>query len=615
MHKDDREGYAFVALLKACTKLKDVERGLKLHAQVAYLGLLKKDLFVCASLVDMYAKWGFLSKARAVFDELALKDAVLWNSLISGYAEHGYGAEALACFQRMQLESFTPGAVTYTCSLKACASSRFLDEGKKLHAQIDKGGLLDHDIIVGNALVDMYAKCGSLFTAKLVLEKLPARDLFTWTALIAGYAEYKHGEEALECLEQLQAEGIRPNIVTFLCSVKACASIRNLHKGLEVHAQIERSGMLEKELVIGNALVDMYIKCGSLAAAHEVFDMLRDRDVVSWTALITGYLEHGLSEKALKLLDRMLLEGVCPNVVTIISGLNACSNIGATGKGLMLHAQMENKEYDEKDLVLGTTLVNMYAKCGSTVIAQKVFDNLQARDAILWTALLEGYTEHGQGEAALKCYKRMQLEGVSPDDFTYVCGLKACGSLGATHELQEVHAEIERRGLLEKYVLVGNTLVDIYAKCDRLTLARQVFDKLPTRDVDSWNPLIAGYAHAGKCEGVLCMFECMLREGITPDSVTFVIVLNACGHAGLSVESETYFEAMSNDFGIAPARQHHNTLVDIYSRAGQMDRARALIEKMPLSPDTILWRTVIGACRNCGNAELAKQVFDHSLYL
>ncbi|KAI5072917.1 hypothetical protein GOP47_0013023 [Adiantum capillus-veneris] len=610
MRKHDR---GFAAQLKACTKLKDVEKGLKLHAQVSHMGLLKKDVFVCASLVDMYAKWGFLSKARAVFDDLLLKDAALWNSLISGYAEHEHGSEALACVKRMQLESITPSAITFTCSLKACASSRFLEKGKELHTQINEGQLLYKDIIVGNALVDMYAKCGSLSMAKQVLEQLSARDVFTWTALLAGYAEYGHGEEALECLVRMQAEGIKPNVITFVCSAKACASIRNLHKGLELHAQIARIFLLYKELAVGNALVDMYIKCDALAIAREVFDMLRGRDVISWTTLITGYFEHGLDEEALKLLDRMLLEGVCPNGVTIISGLNACRNAGSTYRGLKLHAQMESKNFHERDLVLGTTLVSMYAKCGLLVLAQKVFDNLKARDAMLWTALIEGYTENGQVEAALKLYRRMQFEGISPDVFTYVCSLKACGSIGATDEGQELQVEIERLGLVDKHLLVGNSLVGMYAKCDRLPLAVQVFDKLPTRDVNSWNPLIAGYARAGECVGVLCMFESMLREGVTPDSVSFVIVLNACGHAGLCSRSHTYFEAMSNDFGIAPALQHHNSLVDVYSRAGQIDRARELVEKIPLCPDRISWRTVLGACRSCNDVELAKQAFYNSL--
>ncbi|MCO5599254.1 hypothetical protein L7F22_053355 [Adiantum nelumboides] len=174
MHNYDREGHPFVALLKACTKRKDVEKGHKLHAQVCHLGLLKKDLFVCASLVAMYVTWGLFSEARAVFNDLLLKDAALWNSLISGYAEHGHGSDALACFERMQLESISPSAITYTCSLKACASAGFLEKGKELHSQIE-GRLLKHDIIVGNALVDMYAKCGYVSTAQQVLEKLPAR--------------------------------------------------------------------------------------------------------------------------------------------------------------------------------------------------------------------------------------------------------------------------------------------------------------------------------------------------------------------------------------------------------------------------------------------------------
>ncbi|KAH7290983.1 hypothetical protein KP509_30G071500 [Ceratopteris richardii] len=448
----------------------------------------------------------------------------------------------------------------------------------------------------------MYAKCGSLYPAKQALEKLQGRDIFTWTALLAGYTEYGRDEELLECLKQIQAEGIPPNTVTFICSAKACTRVRDLNRGLELHCQIGRSGLLGKELALSNALVDMYIKCGFLAAAHEVFHTIRDKDVVSWSTLIVGCLDHGHNEEALIFLDKMLLQGILPSTVTIVSALTACGNLGAISKGHMLHAQIRNKACYVKDLVLGTTLVNMYAKCGSLIVAQRVFDDLQVQDAVLWTALIEGYADAGQGEMALTFYDKMQFEGVLPDAFTYICSLKACITVGAVEKGQELHAEIERLGLLDHHLFVGNIVVDMYAKCGRLLLAQQVFNRLPAREVDSWNPLLTGYALAGRHAVVFSIFECMMREHIRPDSVTFLVVLNACSTAGLCSRGHTYFEAMCNDFGIAPDFKHCLSLIDSFYRVGNFNGGAKVVEGVRPPSDDILQRIILSACKSCGCA-------------
>eukprot|EP00250_Pteridium_aquilinum_P009322 c18595_g3_i1 orf=2-544(+) len=179
----------------------------------------------------------------------------------------------------------------------------------------------------------MYAKCGSLTEAQDVFDELPYRNVVSWTSLITGYVEHGHTEEALDCFERMQREGFSPDRVTFLSVLRACGSLGTVDKSQQIHAQILKCGLLERDVVVGTALVDTYGKCSLLAKAKEVFDMLRVHDVVSWNALITGYAYHGYGEEALDCFKQMQRQGVSPNRVTFASALKACGTLGASDKG------------------------------------------------------------------------------------------------------------------------------------------------------------------------------------------------------------------------------------------------------------------------------------------
>ena len=279
VNNDNREeswydNSTLVAFLKDCAKKKDLKRGSELHDGIVARGLFGNDILVSNNLLSMYVKCGALAKAQAIFNELPVRDVVSWNVLISGYAKHGDGERALTSFQEMKSEGFSPNAVTMVCVLKACDNLGALNKGHEIHAAIVTDGLLEEDIYVGTALLDMYAKCGLLLEAQEVFDGLPIRDVAAWTSLIGGYARHGHGESALKCVEQMQSEGLSPNALTLVCILKACGSIGALDKGKEIHAQIAQDESLKTNIHVGAALVDMYAKCDLLEKSQEVFDEL-----------------------------------------------------------------------------------------------------------------------------------------------------------------------------------------------------------------------------------------------------------------------------------------------------------------------------------------------------
>lgn len=214
----------------------------------------------------------------------------------------------------------------------------------------------------------------------------------------------------------------------------------------------------------------------------------------------------------------------------------------------------------------------------------------------------------------MKCIEEMKLQGLSPNCVTYISTLKACGAIGALDMGQEIHSEIVRKNLLGTDV-VRNTLVDMYARCGSLAEAQQLLKNLPAHDIIAWNSLIAGYAQLGEVDNVVHTFDLLLCKGLKPDPVTFVILLTACSHLGLVNKSELYYEWMIKGFGLAPRFEHHSCMIDVLGRTGQLEKATTLIRRLQCSPDLVICRTILGACKKWGHLELGKKVFEHAVQL
>lgn len=605
----------YVSVLKACGSVKAIAKGIKVHEEVLKDASLKRDFVVGSALVDMYAKCGLLVEAQEVFDTLSVRDGIAWNALIAGYTSNGCSEEALNRFDKMQSDCVDADAATFVSILNACGSIKALGRGLEIHAEIARKGLFEREAMVGNALVDMYTKCGLLAKAEEALSRLVVRDVVTWTTLISGYATEEHGMEALICFEQMQVEGILPNAVTYACILKACASFGALEKGQEIHEAAAKQGLMESSVVVGSAIVDMYAKCGQLEKAQEVFDKLQKRDVVTWNSLIAGYANHELGKEALLIYDRMREEGVSPNSVTFVSSLKACGTVKDGKKGQHIHSDIDREGLLKNDLAAGNALVDMYAKCGSLTQAQEVFDRLPIRDVITWNALIAGYVNREKSKDALKLYDKMQAEGVMPDALTFSSCLKACSNIGATEKGGELHALIARDRLLKADLITGNALVDFYVKCGLLRQSQEVFDKLLFRDVVSWNTLMSGYVQSGHDEQVFLLYERMREGGERPDLATFLSVLNACSHAGLIDKAEVFFDIMTIDYGLNPTLEHYTCIIDLLGRSGHLGKAIAMIERMHAVPDIVVWHAALDACQKWGSVELGTKAFERAVSL
>jgi pentatricopeptide repeat protein len=399
---------------------------------------------------------------------------------------------------------------SYTCvkGLMKCIATKDLALGREVHNGIIRNNL-HLNIYVVNTLIRMYALCGELADARQIFNEMVKRDIVSWNTMVGGYAQRGHAREAFALFCQMQQEGLKPNRITYLSILPACASPATLKWGKEVHAHIVSAGY-QSDVRVETALLKMYAKCGSMKDAREIFDRMATttRDVVSWTVLIGGYAKSGLGDEAFKLFDQMQQERVVPNRITYLSVLNACANPSNLEWGKKIHSHALGAGF-VSDGSVGNALVNMYAKCGSMEDARRVFDGMVKRDVVSWTAMIGGYAESGQSEKAFQMFQEMQQHGLQPNRITYMTVLNACTSSGALDWVKEIHTHIVESGLTSD-TSVNNALVNMYAKCGSIEDARVVFDEMGSkRDIISWNAMIGGYALHGRGQDALRDFcEC-----------------------------------------------------------------------------------------------------------
>jgi len=487
------------------------------------------------------------------------------------------------------------------------------------------------NLFIETKIVLMYAKCGILADARKILKSMPRRNVVSWTVMIAAYVRHGFRKEAMEAFYEMQRTGIQPNQFTFTSFLPACANIAGMKHGKEVHEAVIKSGF-QSNVFVGSALVDMYVKGGSIEDALKVFDKMPERNVVSWNAMIAGYVQTGLVDKALELFEKMPERSVV-SWTTMVAGY--------VQNGYIDDAMKLFREMPERNVVSWTAMIAGYVQSGHLDEALELFEKMPERDAVSWTAMIagfaqnglvdkalklfqktpqkdvfqcnamiSGYAQNGCFEEALKLFQEVHGIGVKPDSDTLASVLSSCANLASLGCGKHIHGGIIRSGL-ELNIFVGSALVDMYAKCGDINDARKVFDEMPGRDVVSWNAMIVGYAIQGCGKESLCLFEQMKHYGLKPDHVSLVGVLSACCHAGLVDNAWQYFHSMSHDYHITPAAEHYSCMVDLLGRAGLLYEAYNLINNMPVKPSAFVWGSLLGACKIHINVELGEYAAEH----
>ncbi|CAH8392425.1 unnamed protein product [Eruca vesicaria subsp. sativa] len=572
----------------------------------------------------------------------------LFKSLISqGRLSEAFRAFSLLLGRRHQSGSHELVLQSAASLLSTCVELNEFLPGQQIHAHCISSGL-EFDHVLVPKLVTFYSAFNLLHEAKTITER--SGGIFhplPWNVLIGSYVRNKRFVEAVSAYKRMVSKGIKPDAFTYPSVLKACGALLDFASGRVVHASVEVSSH-RGSLYVCNALISMYTRFGNVDIARKLFDMMSERDAVSWNTLINCYACQGKWEEALNFFDRMSLSGVEATVVTwntlaggflqrgdyvealrfvakmrnhnvsldsvaMINGLKACSHIGAIRWGKEFHCLAIRSCYYAGGIGgnLGNSLITMYSRCGDLKHAFIVFQQMEASDLSKWNSIISGYAHNERSEETCFLLKEMMLAGFHPNHVTLASILALCARVANLQHGKELHCYILRRqSCFKDSLITWNSLVDMYAKSGKMGAAKRVFESMRERDKVTYTSLIDGYGMVGKGEVALAWFKEMIRSGVEPDHVTMVAVLSACSHSGLVSEGEMQFKKMQYMFGIVPRLEHYSCMVDLYCRAGLLVNARDVIRRIPYEPSRAMCATLIIACLVHGSKDIGEWAAD-----
>lgn len=430
--------------------------------------------------------------------------------------------------------------------------------------------------------------------------------------MIRGLVSSDFYEEAIQFYGLMRREGFFPNNFTFPFVLKACARILDFPLGVKMHTLVVKAGF-DCDVYVKTGLVCLYSKCGDLENAHKLFVDIPDKNVISWTAIISGYIGIGQFREAIDMFRGWLEMGLRPDSFTLVRILSACTHLGDLTRGEWVHRYVVDAGMG-MNVFVATALIDMYAKFANMHRARRVFDGMPERDIVSWGAMIQGYASNGLPKEAIDLFYRMQRENLKPDCYTMVGVLSACAQLGALELGEWARNLIEREEFLTNPV-VGTSLIDMYAKCGNMASAWGVFKEMKERDLVVWNAAISGLSMNGHVKAAFGLFGLVEKLGIQPNGNTFIGLICGCTHAGLVSDGRKYFNSMDRIYSLLPTIEHYGCMVDLLGRAGLLDEAHQLIKSMPMQANSIVWGALLSGCRVHRDTVLAEHVLEQLLEL
>ncbi|KAL2522976.1 Pentatricopeptide repeat-containing protein [Forsythia ovata] len=624
----------FSHIFQECSSQRALEPGKQAHARMIISGF-KPTIFVTNCLIQMYIKSCRLECANKVFDEMSQrdtvswnamifgysingkmglaqssfdlmteKDAISWNSLISGYLQNGNYLKAVEIFAAMSREGVFYDETTFAVVLRACSGLEDNVLGVQVHGIVVKLGF-DCDVVTGSAILDMYAKCKRLDESLLFFYQMPAKNWVSWSALIAGCVQNDEPVGGIELFKEMQREGVGVSQSTYASVFRSCAGLSSLRLGSQLHGHALKNNF-GVDTIVGTATLDMYAKCNNLYDAKKVFSLLPNHNLQSYNALITGYARGDRGFEALQLFLHLLKSGLGFDEISLSGAFSACAVINGRQEGIQLHG-LATKTPFQSNVCVANAILDMYGKCGALVEAQCVFDKMETRDAVSWNAIIAAYEQNKTEEETLLLFAWMLQSRMEPDEFTYGSVLKACAGRQALNTGREIHGRVIKSGMgLDSFV--GSVLVDMYCKCSMIEDAEKLHYRMEEQTTVSWNAIISGFSSHEQSEGAQNFFSKMLEMGVKPDNFTFATILDTCANLatvglGKQLHAQIIKQDLQSDVYI------NSTLVDMYSKCGNMQDSRLMFDKSP-NRDFVTWNAMVCAYANHGLGEEALQIFE-----
>ncbi|CAD5326195.1 unnamed protein product [Arabidopsis thaliana] len=607
-----------VSGLLSCASL-DVRAGTQLHGLSLKYGLFMADAFVGTCLLCLYGRLDLLEMAEQVFEDMPFKSLETWNHMMSLLGHRGFLKECMFFFRELVRMGASLTESSFLGVLKGVSCVKDLDISKQLHCSATKKGL-DCEISVVNSLISAYGKCGNTHMAERMFQDAGSWDIVSWNAIICATAKSENPLKALKLFVSMPEHGFSPNQGTYVSVLGVSSLVQLLSCGRQIHGMLIKNGC-ETGIVLGNALIDFYAKCGNLEDSRLCFDYIRDKNIICWNALLSGYANKD-GPICLSLFLQMLQMGFSPTEYTFSTALKSC----CVTELQQLHSVIVRMGYEDNDYVL-SSLMRSYAKnqlmndalllldwaSGPTSVVPlnivagiysrrgqyhesvKLISTLEQPDTVSWNIAIAACSRSDNHEEVIELFKHMLQSNIRPDKYTFVSILSLCSKLCDLTLGSSIHGLITKTDFSCADTFVCNVLIDMYGKCGSIRSVMKVFEETREKNLITWTALISCLGIHGYGQEALEKFKETLSLGFKPDRVSFISILTACRHGGMVKEGMGLFQKMK-DYGVEPEMDHYRCAVDLLARNGYLKEAEHLIREMPFPADAPVWRTFLDGC-------------------
>ncbi|KAF7027917.1 hypothetical protein CFC21_039913 [Triticum aestivum] len=514
-----------------------------LHPFAVKLGLLRSSVVVCNTLLDAYCKHGLLAAGMRVFQEMPHRDSVTYNAMMMGCSKEGLHREALGLFTDMRRAGLDASQFTFSSMLTVATGMGDLHLGRQVHGLVARATSA-HNVFVNNSLLDFYSKCDCLAEMEKLFDEMPERDNVSYNVMISGYAWNRCASRALRLFREMQILCFDRQALPYASLLSVAGSLPHIGIGKQIHAQLVLLGLSSEDLV-GNALIDMYSKCGMLDAAKTNFLNKNDKTGVSWTAMITGYVQNGQLEEALRLFCDMRRAGLSPDRATFSSIIKASSSLAMIGLGRQLHSYTIRSGHISS-VFSGSALLDMYAKCGCLGEALQTFDEMPERNSISWNAVISAYAHYGQAKNAIKMFEGMLHYGFKPDSVTFLSVLSACSHNGLAEECMKYFELMEHEYGISPWKGHYACVVDTLGRVGRFDKVQKMLSDMPFEDDPIiWSSILHSCRIHGNQDLARVAAEKLFSMGST-DATPYVILSNIYAKAGKWEDAARVKKTMRN---------------------------------------------------------------------
>ncbi|KAG4171781.1 hypothetical protein ERO13_A12G234300v2 [Gossypium hirsutum] len=586
--------FTLSSLVKGCDRIEENEI---VHGVCLRLGF-GSGAFVVSGLIENYAKSGDLVSAEKCFRDCFDVDNVVLTAMICCYFWNGEFDKGRQVFMKLRDLGFELNEF----SLTGLISGLFdVKEGQLIHGVgLKMGFLCGGSLHFNNAVMSMYARCGSKLDAVKVFDEITEPDIVSWTERIGAALD---GFEAFGIFNSLRRKGLGVNEYTMTNVLSAVAGEGLSCLGRQIQAVCQKEGYL-KVVFVGNALISMYNKCGKMDDARCIFDVMIFQDSVSWNSLIAGYSDNGFVSLALKMFSDMRGPNVEVNCYTLASILKVASDSNSLHLAVQMHSYMIKCGFMSDDYVV-SCLIATYGKCGSCNESRRVFSDVDKTSVMHLNAMLNTLVNADCHVDSLDLFRNTVDSKLEVDSKTFSIVLKACSAMTDLEQGRGVHSLALKSGFHQD-CFVETAVIDLCCKCGNISDAERAFRYASVDNLAAWNAMITGYAQHGCYNEAFRLYDRMTVCRIEPDEITYLGLLTSCCHAGLLQEAQSYMNSMVECHGLIPHLEHYACMVDLLGRVGLLEDAKKTIDEMPIEPDARIWQILLSACNIHGNFDMGR---------